>query len=48
MSFERFRDAWENDKIPNRHAYEVEKDYWEWEAALTDRERLQELAAEIQ
>lgn len=47
MSFERFRDAWENDNVPNRYSYEVEKDYWEWEAAQTDKERLQEMVAEI-
>jgi hypothetical protein len=48
MSFEEFRDAWENDNLPDRHSYEIEKDYWEWEAAFTDRERLQEMIAEIQ
>lgn len=48
MSFSQFRDAWENDRISDRHSYEVEKDYREWEAAITDKERLQELLSEIQ
>ena len=38
--FEAFRRAWAEDRIPNRHAYEVESDYWEWEAAVTDQQRL--------
>jgi hypothetical protein len=29
--------------ISDKHSYEVERDYWEWEAAMTDEERLQEM-----
>lgn len=47
MNFERFTKAWEKGEIPNRHAYEVEQDYWAWETALTDKQRLEELMAEI-
>ncbi len=43
-SFAEFQRAWENDKIADRHSYAVEKDYWEWEAAVTDESRLSEMA----
>jgi hypothetical protein len=43
MPFEAFQQAWNEDRIPDKHSYEVERDYWEWEAATTDRQKLQEL-----
>lgn len=43
MDFEAFQRAWQADLIPNRHTYEVESDYWEWEAAVTDQQRLVEM-----
>ena len=43
MDFQAFKEAWEQDRIPDRHSYEVERDYWEWEAAVTDTERLLEM-----
>ena len=38
--FEAFESAWHQERIPNKHSYEVEKDYWEWEAAVSDYEQL--------
>jgi len=43
MDFQAFREAWHADRLPDRHSYKVERDYWEWEAAVTDEERLQEM-----
>ncbi len=40
MDFAAFKRTWEDGRIPNKHAYEVERDYWEWEAAVTDEARL--------
>jgi hypothetical protein len=40
MDFAAFQSAWEEGRVPNKHAYEVERDYWEWEAAVTDEQRL--------
>lgn len=40
MDFSTFQRAWQEDRIPDRHAYEVESDYWEWEVAVTDQQRL--------
>ena len=34
--FPAFQLAWESGDIAKRHSYEVERDYWEWEAAFTD------------
>ncbi len=45
MDFAYFQQAWEAGNIPEAHSYKVESDYWEWEAAVTDVERLEELAA---
>jgi len=34
--FQAFQRAWESGEIPKRHSYEIEHDFWEWEAAFTD------------
>ena len=36
MDFATFKQAWEQCQIADRHSYEVESDYWEWEAAISD------------
>jgi hypothetical protein len=46
MDFEAFKQAWNEGQIPNKHSYEVERDYWEWEAAVTEERRLQEMLEE--
>jgi hypothetical protein len=43
MDFDAFKQAWQDGSISNKHSYEVERDYWEWEAAVTDEERLGEM-----
>ena len=35
--------AWEEGRVPNKRAYEVERDYWAWEAAVADEHRLQQM-----
>lgn len=40
MDFQAFQQAFHNGLIANQHSYEVERDYWEWEATVTDEERL--------
>ncbi len=40
MTFSAFKQAWETDTVPNKHSYTVEQDYWEWEATITDEQRL--------
>jgi hypothetical protein len=45
MDFAHFQQAWEAGNISEARSYKVESDYWEWEAAVTDVERLEELAA---
>ena len=30
--FQEFKEAWETDKVPERYAYEIERDYMEWES----------------
>lgn len=47
MAFDQFQQAWESGEFPAPRSYEVEKDYWEWEAALTDRDRLKEILANL-
>jgi hypothetical protein len=36
VAFPTFKKQWLTKKIPNRHSYPVERDYWEWEG-LTSR-----------
>lgn len=43
MDFAAFQHAWQEDRISDRYSYEVESDYWEWEAAVADRQRLMEM-----
>ena len=43
MKYPAFREAWQEGRIESRHSYEVERDYWEWEAAETDEERLRQM-----
>ncbi|MDZ7290084.1 MAG: hypothetical protein ONB44_13435 [candidate division KSB1 bacterium] len=43
MAFEKFEQAWENDQVADKYSYDVEKDYWQWEAAQTDLVRLREI-----
>ena len=47
MDFEAFKRAWNEGRIANKHSYEVERDYWEWEAAMTDEKRLREMLEEL-
>jgi hypothetical protein len=43
MDFEAFKQAWNEGSIVDKHSFEVERDYWEWEATVTDQERLQQM-----
>ena len=43
IDFPQFEEAWKEDNIPQRYSFEVENDYAEWEAAITDLKRLEEL-----
>ena len=43
MEFRVFKQAWTEGRIEERHSYEVERDYWEWEATVTDGERLRRM-----
>ncbi|MFZ2359959.1 MAG: hypothetical protein WA040_11505 [Anaerolineae bacterium] len=43
IDFEAFRQAWEEDRVADKHSYDVGRDYWEWEAAVTDEQRLQQM-----
>jgi len=43
MDFPIFKQAWQEGRIADQHSYEVERDYWEWEATVTDEERLRQM-----
>ena len=47
MDFEAFKQAWDEGHVADKHTYEVERDYWEWEAAVTDEKRLREMLEEL-
>ncbi|MBI5840829.1 MAG: hypothetical protein HZB19_12070 [Chloroflexi bacterium] len=44
MTFSEFQVAWENGQIKDPYSYEVEKDDFEWEAAISDRTVLEEIS----
>ncbi|MBC8252850.1 MAG: hypothetical protein H8E35_02325 [Ardenticatenia bacterium] len=43
MDFPTYKQAWKEGRIANKHSYGVERDYWEWEATVTDEQRLREM-----
>lgn len=43
MHFVAFQQAWLTGEEAQKHSYEVEQDLWEWEAAVTDEDRYQEM-----
>lgn len=43
MGFVQFKEAWERGDVADPYSYAVEKDYWEWEAAVTDKAKLESL-----
>jgi hypothetical protein len=43
MDFEAFKQAWDEGRIADEHSYEIERDYWEWEATVTDEEWLRQM-----
>lgn len=45
--FDDFKAAWDAGKIADRYSFEVERDFWEWEAAVTDEFRLAEMATQL-
>jgi len=47
MDFPAFKQAWQEGRIENKHSYKVERDYWEWEAAVTDEERLYHISESL-
>jgi hypothetical protein len=36
MNFLEFKQKMQADSIPDSYGYEVERDFWEWEATITD------------
>lgn len=47
MDFQAFKQAWNENCIADQYSYEVERDYWEWEAAVSDEERLGQMLEEL-
>ena len=43
MDFPTYKQAWQEGRIAPKHSYQVERDYWEWEATVTDEQRLREI-----
>lgn len=40
LTFADFIQAWQEDKVPNQHSHEVERDFMEWEARQMEKEDL--------
>jgi len=47
MEFADFKQAWISGTIANQHSYNIEKDYWEWEAATGDEKKYREMLDEL-
>ena len=44
-SFEQFAALWQAGKIAQAYSFAVEQDYWDWEAAMSDIQALEEIMA---
>lgn len=42
MDWQAFKGHWDAEQVPNQYAYEVEKDYLEWEGLVTRQTKLEE------
>ena len=47
MSFEQFEKLWDEDKIANKHSYEVESDFLDWEMLEMEKKDLLPLIKEL-
>lgn len=47
MKFLEFKQAWDANKIADKHSYAVERDYWEWEAAVEDEKEYRQMLDEL-
>ena len=47
MDFRAFQKAWHEGQISDRYSCKTERDYWEWEAAVTEEERLQQVLSSL-
>lgn len=47
IGFEEFKASWEHDGLNDKYSYQVEKDYWEWEAAITDQKHFLSMLEEL-
>ncbi len=43
-TFLEFKKRWDENKIKDKYAYDVEKDYWEWESLYSRKIKLQEMS----
>jgi hypothetical protein len=44
MNFPDFETKWQGGSLPEKHSYEVEQDFLNWEAAITEKQALEEIA----
>jgi outer membrane lipopolysaccharide assembly protein LptE/RlpB len=47
MTFEQFRVKFAGEGIPDQYSYEVERDYFDWEAAVTNEASLREMSEQL-
>lgn len=47
-TFKEFEQAWENDKIENKHSYNIEKDYWTWEGLITRKNKIKQALEQLE
>jgi hypothetical protein len=47
MTFETFQSAWDRGQVNDQYSYETERDYWEWEASVTDENRLRVMLQQL-
>jgi hypothetical protein len=45
MNFPDFEKKWQDGSLAEKHSYEVEQDFLNWEAAITDKRVLEELSS---
>ena len=47
QSFAEFKQAWQADRVADKYSFQVEHDYWEWEAAVEDTKKYHQFLDEL-
>jgi hypothetical protein len=48
MSFEEFKEKWEDNQVDEKHSHEVESDFWEWEGLVSRKKVIEDALEDLE